>query len=223
MTGQGDRCLYVDQPRTEVKPFIPADTVRVLDVGCWRGGFGASLKADQPNRLVWGIEPDLEAAKVAAGRLDHVIVGSFPGDAPQGQLFTTITFIDVIEHFVDPWLALREARRLLSADGVVVAAIPNIRHIEALYPLVVHGRWDYRPAGLLDRTHLRFFTRATAVELFEATGYEVVRVAPVNVACGGRNMRSIARLGRWCEELVALHYVVVARPLRGSSDGDPGA
>jgi SAM-dependent methyltransferase len=203
---------YLDQPRREVHEYIPPDASHILDVGCWMGGFGASIKASRPERVVWGIEPNAEAAEVASRRLDRVIVGTFPSEAPLGQLFSAVTFIDVVEHFLDPWGAIREAGSLLAPGGVVVAAIPNIRHAEAVYPLLVRGRWDYSDSGLLDQTHLRFFTRATAVELFESSGYEVVRVAPVNMSYKAFDMGFVARMSKWCEELFAHHYVVVARP-----------
>ena len=203
---------YLDGPREDVQPFIPHGALRIFDVGCRQGGFGASLKTQRPDRVVWAMEPNPAAAAVAAERLDKVIVGSFPADAPTGQLFDAVTFLDVIEHLMDPWQAVREARTLLAPDGVVVAAIPNIRYFGALYPLLVHGRWDYTKTGLLDRTHLRFFTRATAVELFESNSYTIERIAPVNVAREGKEVWLLARFGRRTEEFRALHYVVVARP-----------
>lgn len=209
---------YPDADRSNVIPFIPSGTARLLDVGCWQGGFGRELKRRRPDVVVVGIEADAGAAAVAATRLDHVVAGRFPDDiGPDEGPFDCIVFNDVLEHIVDPWEALRQTRPLLSGAGTVVAVIPNIRHVRAVVPLVVRGRWDYADTGLLDRTHLRFFTRATMIELFETTGYTVESITAQDVSDVGLRgvaMRLLfAPFGRaHSEGLRARHYVVVATP-----------
>jgi 2-polyprenyl-3-methyl-5-hydroxy-6-metoxy-1,4-benzoquinol methylase len=198
---------YADSAKEQVWDYIPTGAQSLLDVGCWKGAFGAAMKARGMH--VWGIEPNPDAAAVAATRLDSVTVGSFPDDAPAGP-FDVVTFIDVVEHFVDPWQAIRDTRRLLAPGGVVVAMIPNVRHISALYPLLVKGRWDYADIGVLDRTHVRFFTRATARELFSSNGYAVQKLDAVNLDVGkaGRLLRVLGKRGT---EFRALHYMILAQ------------
>ena len=219
---------YPDADRSSVVAFVPVAATRVLDVGCWQGAFGAELKRRRPGLSVVGIEADPQAAEVASSRLDRVIAGRFPVDvAPEDGPFDCVVFNDVLEHLVDPWEALRRTRALLSDSGTVVAVIPNIRHVRAVVPLVVRGRWDYADTGLLDRTHLRFFTRSTMIELFETTGYAVESITAQDVSdvgLRGLAMRlALAPFGRaHSEGLRARHYAVVASPAgdgRGSAGG----
>jgi hypothetical protein len=98
-----------------------------------------------------------------------------------------VIFNDVLEHLVDPWEALESTRDLLDRDGCVVASIPNVRHVAVIQPLVLRGTWNYTDSGILDRNHLRFFTRSTIVELFVTTGFVVNRLDPIRVA----------RVGEW--------------------------
>jgi 2-polyprenyl-3-methyl-5-hydroxy-6-metoxy-1,4-benzoquinol methylase len=106
--------------------------------------------------------------------------GYFPealGDHP--ERFDLVCFNDVLEHIIDPWSLLRATRECVAPGGHVLAAIPSIQFAPIVWRLV-RGRWDYLDVGTLDRTHLRFFTRATMVEMFEQTGYRVV-------SCEGAN------------------------------------
>jgi len=203
---------YGDWERTEVVPFVPSAARSVLDVGCSFGAFGMSLKRDRPGIEVWGVEPNRGAASVAENRLDVVVNGSFPQDVPDRQ-FDCVVFNDVLEHLDDPWSALRRARRYLTPGGRLVASIPNVRHFSVLVPLLTQGRWTYRDTGILDRTHLRFFTRSTMIELFESTGWcvESIAAALLTRADIGELPRLLAMLGKRAEQFRAQSYIVVAR------------
>lgn len=212
--------IYLDDDRPDVIPFVPPTAGRLLDVGCWKGALGRQLKRRSPGLVVIGIEPDDAAAAVAATRLDRVIAGRFPEDLGPGEApFDCVVFSDVLEHLVDPWEALRLTRSLLSNSGRVVAVIPNVRHVRVVVPLLLRGRWDYADTGLLDRTHLRFFTRATMIELFQSAGYTVESItaqAFSNVGVRGVAMRMLfAPFGRaHSEGFRAGHFAVVALPNR---------
>jgi SAM-dependent methyltransferase len=203
--------------------FVPEAANSVLDVGCWQGSFGAHLKRMRPGIAVAGVEANAAAAELARSRLDWVITGTFPEAGPQDERFDCITFNDVLEHMTDPWSALERARSLLSPAGAVVASIPNIRHLSVVWPLVVRGRWDYTDAGLLDRTHVRFFTRATMIDLFGETGYSVQIVRPLPA---GREGKRGALLRLLCAplgpsastQLRTAQYVLVAHPAAASAN-----
>ena len=199
---------YATSSRPEIHDLVPERAVRLLDVGCNDGGFGRWLMDGRPDREIWGIEPDAAQA-VKARRIfsGGAITGFFPEalDEFTGQ-FDCITFNHVLEHMVDPWTALRVARERLTAAGCVIAVIPNVRYAPVIADLVFRGRWDYADAGILDRTHLRFFTRRSMLQLFDQSGLFVELIKPVN-AMGCVSYPRISRiLARAAPNLVHVAY-----------------
>jgi len=175
---------YFQCERHEMLPFIPVDCRRVLDVGCAEGAFGESLKRLRGIE-VWGVEPFHSAAEKAKSKLDWVVEGVFGPELalPEGT-FDCILFNDVLEHLPAPEAALRYARSLLSPEGVVVASIPNIRSFPTIWQLMFHARWEYQDSGILDRTHLRFFTKSSIVGMFEREGFALESIAGINAYLG---------------------------------------
>ncbi len=161
-------------------PFVPVGARTVLDVGCSHGRFGAVLKERDPTVHLTGVEPDPDAATGARAHYDRVVDGYFPDALPEGSSFDCIVFNDVLEHVTDPWSMLGRAAGLLAPGGTVVASIPNVRFVVVVRNLLWRGRWDYTDWGVLDRTHLRFFTRASIEELFAGAGLRVRRLTPIN-------------------------------------------
>lgn len=214
--------LTYDFARPEMEPFVPTGVRNVLDVGCSTGKFGQALRA-RGGVAVTGVEPDPVAAAVARERLDAVVDGFFPDiDDKVVRLggYDAIVFNDVLEHMVDPLVALNAAKRHLAPRGVIVASVPNVRHISALGPLLVRGRWDYTDIGILDRTHLRFFTRSSLIAFLVDGGWEVIEISGINrcrhLEVGDtRLLRLLSRLTRGrSDPFFFLQYAVVARPLR---------
>lgn len=203
--------VYADAGRHEMLTFVPEAATTVLDVGCWRGGFGAALKAARPHVVVTGIEPFPDAAGQAATRLDRVIVGLYPEVLPAGERFDCIVFNDVLEHMADPWETLKVTSGRLNPGGRIVASLPNVRHWNVVWSLLRAGTWTYREEGILDRTHLRFFTRSSMVDLFASCGYRVERMEPVVQTVSGRMAKLVAALGRRTEEFRTKQYGVRAR------------
>jgi 2-polyprenyl-3-methyl-5-hydroxy-6-metoxy-1,4-benzoquinol methylase len=160
---------------------VPLDVATLLDVGCGTGGFGLALKQER-SISVTGVETSAEAAAVAKGRLDRVLEGSIDNhfESLKGSNFDCIVFNDVLEHMVDPWATLREAVLWLRPKGYVLASIPNVRYFQVLRGLLLRREWKYEDSGVLDRTHLRFFTASAVRELFESTGYRVLTLKGVN-------------------------------------------
>jgi 2-polyprenyl-3-methyl-5-hydroxy-6-metoxy-1,4-benzoquinol methylase len=220
--------IYHDVPRAEMIDFVPEGTRRLLDVGCGRGGFGEALKQRKPME-VHGVEVDPTAATTAAQRYDSVIVGSFPEDIPSVAAYDCIVFNDILEHMVDPWGALRAARSILTSDGAVVASIPNMRYWPVFWRLVTKGEWSYISDGVLDRTHLRFFTANSINELFADSGFTVRRLTPINLIefsqvdrPSARVLRTICRFREaFGMELRAQQFAIVASATRTSDNGEP--
>jgi 2-polyprenyl-3-methyl-5-hydroxy-6-metoxy-1,4-benzoquinol methylase len=162
-------------------PFIPDTARTVLEVGCGEGKFAAALKAIR-NVHITGIEPFEDAARLAQGRVDTLL--NLPIEEALGRLdgttFDCIVLNDVLEHLVDPWGVLRALARRLSENGSVVASIPNVRYLPVLKDYFQAGKWQYASYGVLDQTHLRFFTRRSLVQLFEPSGLRLVQVQGIN-------------------------------------------
>lgn len=174
---------YGDNRRREILPLLPRDVGSVLDVGCGRGGFGVSLReALGPSARLVGVEAVAAAADVArrGGAFDDVVTGYFPQALVQrSERFDLVSFNDVLEHMVDPWAALSATHSVLTPQGRVLAAIPNVRYAPVLADLL-RGRWTYTESGVLDRTHLRFFTKASMLALFHDTGFRVEAINGIN-------------------------------------------
>jgi 2-polyprenyl-3-methyl-5-hydroxy-6-metoxy-1,4-benzoquinol methylase len=180
MTFMSNIPQYYQHSRTEMLPFIPPNVKKVLDVGCGVGRFGSVLK-EKYGAEVWGVEMNPAAAEYASTVLDKVFCSEFNGSCfSLGSRFDCIVFNDVLEHMVCPEDALKSAKEMLTPEGVVVASIPNIRNFVVLWDLVVKGEWTYQDAGILDRTHMRFFTRLSVSHLFSNAGLAVVRCEGIN-------------------------------------------
>jgi 2-polyprenyl-3-methyl-5-hydroxy-6-metoxy-1,4-benzoquinol methylase len=210
--------FYFEQARPEMLEFVPANCKRILDVGCSQGNFGKTLKQSRTVEI-WGVEPVASAAATAATKLDRVIEGVFDADTelPPAH-FDAVIFNDVLEHLMDPHAALRVARKLLTKNGVIVASIPNIRHFPAQWDIVVRGEWDYGDSGILDRTHLRFFTRKSIIAMFGECGFTIEKIQGINPLIGGTTRKWLvhkmvnALTLNAVEDMKYLQFAVVAKP-----------
>ncbi len=165
--------FYFGYPRPEVVALVPQTARRVLDIGCGAGRLGEAIKQRQ-NATVSGIELDAQAAAAARERLDHVWAGDIEQldlEIPPGS-FDAIVCADVLEHLREPARVLKQIHEWLAPDGCLVASIPNVRHHSVVRSLL-QGNWTYESAGLLDRTHLRFFTRREIEKIFHRAGFAI--------------------------------------------------
>ena len=169
---------YLD-PRSGLADLIDGERLRLLDIGCAGGEAGRFLLSTGKAAWVSGVEIEPEQAAIARSKLNEVIcgdVGNLTLPWPQHH-FDCIMCLDVLEHLIDPWDLLRRLKPLLKSDGYIVASIPNVKFFPVVYNLLIHNDWQYKDCGVLDSTHLRFFTKKTAVEMFTASGYRVEQVA----------------------------------------------
>jgi 2-polyprenyl-3-methyl-5-hydroxy-6-metoxy-1,4-benzoquinol methylase len=164
---------YYSMGRPELFPLIPEKAMRILDVGCGEGMLGELLLRRGAEEVV-GIEKDPEAAQSARKRLNQVIeadVETLVGPLHPGY-FDAIICADVLEHLIDPWRTLKVLGQCLSHNGYLIASIPNTRYL-ALIDHLVNGRWTYQSSGLLDKTHLRFFTLSEIRAMFSQAGLSI--------------------------------------------------
>lgn len=207
-------CHPYDFDRSEMLKFIPQSARRVLDVGASRGGFLRRLRQLNPQVEAWGIEPNEEAALEASEYADVILCGYYPAVLQDHgpNHFDVIIFNDVLEHMADPWDALAKTHSFLSKKGIVVSSIPNIRHWTVLKQLLLQGRFDYVERGILDQTHLRFFTKSSMQEMFVKSGYGVISCTPIRFDSSWKKRLLMSPLGRASLDIRTQQYAIVATP-----------
>lgn len=219
---------YHEVSRSDILSFISQAPGTVLDIGCAGGATGHLVKQKFPGTRVIGIEPNLAAASQARQFLDVVVSKGVEEIDPAldlgGNEIGLVLLMDVLEHLVDPWRTLVELRKLITVETRVLASIPNVRNLATLHELA-GGRWRYRPAGVLDITHLRFFTLTEMGEMFAQTGYRVLSADPLTHPEAMAEIVTLHEAGRIetanvsvryqsideLEEYFAIQYVIDAR------------
>lgn len=187
---------YYAYPRPDVLALIPPGPGRVLDLGCGRGELGRALREREGELEIIGVEMEPSAVEVAALNYDRVLEGSLDNELPrlvtEGILYDLVVLADVLEHTAEPGVVLTRVSALLAPEGRVVVSVPNVSHHSVIRGLM-RDRWEYAERGILDRGHLRFFTRGSFRRLARAAGLTVERER--------RNYRLIERRGlrhdRW--------------------------
>jgi methionine biosynthesis protein MetW len=214
---------YFEFDRPEIRGLVPTQARRVLDVGCGAGALGAALREERGIEVM-GLELSADAAARARERLDAVIVADLDAldDLPfERGSFDAMVFGDVLEHLRDPHRLLRTLRPWLADDGALVCSIPNVGHWSVVLPLLLQDRWPYEDAGLLDRTHVHFFTLTEAELMLRECGFTLQSAATTTLAQSppptvDHLTRFLAALGAdeplARQRLTAYQYLLVARP-----------
>jgi SAM-dependent methyltransferase len=166
-----------DHHNPDILRFMPKNLKRVVEVGCSSGALARAYSAENPGCEYTGIEIDPESAERARASCGSVICADVEtmSDATFVSLFPSDCWIfgDSLEHLRDPWALLKRLRGHLQMDARIIACIPNAQHWSVQARLNC-GAFRYEDKGLLDRTHLRWFTRITIIELFQSSGYHIV-------------------------------------------------
>ena len=177
-----DSPKYYTQERAEIVQLVPKDIASIVDIGCGEGFFLRAIKK-KTNAETWGIEIVTEIAQRAKKNVDRILTGNIEEvvfSLPEGY-FDCITFNDVLEHLVHPEIILKSIGSKLKSDGIIIASIPNVRYFKNLFELLILKDWEYKEGGgILDSTHLRFFTKKSMVRLFENAGYTVIKQKGIN-------------------------------------------
>lgn len=172
---------YYHNIRQEMLKYLPANSKKVLDVGCGNGAFAAVIK--EANKAeVWGIEYMEAHGNDAKSKLDKVFVGKcedFIDDLPDNY-FDAIYFNDVLEHLAYPDEVIKAIKKKLTPNGVVISSIPNMRFYKTFKRLLFKKDWKYEDYGVMDKTHLRFFTKKSIKRMYEEQGYYVITHEGIN-------------------------------------------
>lgn len=170
---------YFDNQRAELRYFLPLGYVRVLEIGCGNGNFRINCS---DNCEYWGVEPNADAADTAGQQLTKVLRGTY--DDVQEQLpneyCDLVVCNDVIEHLPDHEVFLSKIKSKLTANGVLIGSVPNVRFLPYLLCFLCQKDWRYEDSGVLDRTHLRFFTEKSLKRTFKESGFDVERLSGIN-------------------------------------------
>jgi 2-polyprenyl-3-methyl-5-hydroxy-6-metoxy-1,4-benzoquinol methylase len=172
---------YYHSYSRELLNWIPRDAGNILEIGCASGMMGRSYKLINPSARYCGLEINSDVAEEASAMLDQVWLGNADHhhfDKALNGTFDCLIYGDSLEHMIDPWAVLRRHVNLLHDNGIVVASIPNIQHWSVIADLI-SGRWQYMDSGILDRTHLRFFTLESIKDMFTSCGLEISDVKSV--------------------------------------------
>jgi 2-polyprenyl-3-methyl-5-hydroxy-6-metoxy-1,4-benzoquinol methylase len=205
---------YHDLVRRDVFGAIPKGLGRLLDVGGGVGATAATLKKEGYVKecgvidLVASAESDLPLDFRRTGDLEDTRF--IEATAREFGPFDIILCLDVLEHLRDPWTTVRSLHAALAPSGAIVASIPNVSHYRVVVPLLFRGKWELQDAGILDRTHLRFFVKETALELMRSSGLEVDLVVP-KLTSGRKNLWFDAVTFGIFARFTTLQYIIRAR------------
>lgn len=201
---------YYSRARTWPSRFGIGPGAKILDVGCGKGNLGTYLQ-DRHDAKVTGIEI-IEANFVAASSvLQAVHLGDIESMdmSVLGSGFDYVIFSDSLEHMLEPQAVLESVKALLSKDGRLLISMPNVRNFRVTVPLLFSDQWEYQDEGLLDRTHLRFFTCTSICSLLERCGYQVEQVRCDLPTSSKVGMLNIATFGLLRRHLTS-HYFIKA-------------
>ena len=165
---------YYNFVRTQFGPLLPENPRSILEVGAASGGTLRWLKSLFPHAHTTGVEINEGLLPELRRNVDTAIIGAVEDIIPQLGRYDLILALDVLEHLVDLLGTLRQLVALLETGGHVIVSLPNVAHWRVSVPLLLRRQFEYQDAGILDRTHLRFFTEASAVDLLNQAGLVVV-------------------------------------------------
>lgn len=201
---------YYASDRFDVMALIPDDVRKVLDVGCGYGNMAKRLKEERGIEVI-GIEKEERAVNIAKNNVDKLIIGDVEDlklPLEEGY-FDCIVYGDVLEHLKEPWKLLKKQTYYLKKGGCCIASIPNIAHYSIIKGLI-NDKWEYASSGIMDRTHLRFFTIETIRRMLKDAGYVILEEKRYIRASKSKKLLNKLLRGRM-EHLLTEQYIVKGR------------
>jgi 2-polyprenyl-3-methyl-5-hydroxy-6-metoxy-1,4-benzoquinol methylase len=164
---------YYRWVRREIEPLLPKQCARILEVGAGGGATLKWLKTLYPKAETTAVEINPALSDELKQNADVAIIGPLEQTFTQLKTYDLILLLDVLEHLPDPTESLQKLAKLLIPEGQVIVSVPNIAHLSVSLPLLLQRRFEYQQAGILDRTHLKFFVESTAIKLLNDANLKV--------------------------------------------------
>lgn len=208
---------YFSHVRTDIIAQIDIPVNQVLEIGAGTGATLIEIKKRGLAKEVTAIELlALPHTSQQDETIDHVLIGDIETSSTLllGKHYDLIICADILEHLIDPWKVVATLHSALAVDGLLVASIPNIREIRSLLKIAVRGSFAYEPAGVFDKTHMRFFCQRDMQALFHDAGYTILHMQP-----SFRYFRNSMRF--WLDrltfglfnEFLAVQYIIKAKAI----------
>jgi len=206
---------YYSHIRHDLIQMVEGNSNKILDIGCGEGQTGWALKKSGKAKEVVGIELVEGPAKRAESRLDKVIHGDVEEITLsfQPEYFDYIILADVVEHLIDPWRVIKQLSSFLNREGFLIASIPNIGHWRILKDLILFDKWEYQKEGILDKAHLRFFTKGGIVEMMREAGFEVESIRARRSMGTKAKLVDFVTLGRFRKFFESV-YIIKCRKIK---------
>ncbi len=209
---------YFSHVRRDIEVLLPRSAQRILDIGAGTGATSAWLKSLYPSAYTIALEGNALIRDRLAGNVDEALIVDLNQQIPDVGSPDLILCLDVLEHLIQPMEVLRRVADTMSEDGTVIVSLPNVAHASVAVPLLVKGRFEYQDAGILDRTHLHFFDRVSAVELLNHAGL-VVRSGLRSGLSGPRTRLINIATGGLLRDCLTKQYIMAATRANGSRQG----
>jgi 2-polyprenyl-3-methyl-5-hydroxy-6-metoxy-1,4-benzoquinol methylase len=173
---------YFSNVRADIAPLLPLQAHRIVDVGCGTGATLSWLRELYPEAYTIGVEGNADLRQELSQNADEVHIVDLAAEAPNFGEPDLMLFLDILEHLPAPADALKRLSAGLAPGGTIIVSLPNVAHLSVAVPLLFQGEFTYRDAGILDRTHLRFFVQKSAVQLLEEAGFSVTNALMTGLA-----------------------------------------
>ena len=164
---------YYTHVRADIERLLPPQARRIVDVGCGSGATLRWLRTLYPDAYTIGLEGNSALRRELEQNAAEAHILDLNGDLPDLGSPDLVLFLDVLEHLPQPEVVLRKFVSQLADDATVIVSVPNVAHLSVSLPLLLRGTFTYADAGILDRTHLRFFDRKGALALVGDAGLVV--------------------------------------------------
>lgn len=205
----------------------PEEGIAVLEIGCDCGATLQEIKNRYPKAEVYGTELNARAASIASHFARVAVNNIEDHNLPfERKMFDYLIFGDVLEHLHDPEETLKYCKDYLREEGMIIASVPNIMHISVIEQLM-RGNFTYMETGLLDKTHIHFFTCNEIIRMLDRAGYEICRIDRVEFPISDRQkylIDSLLSIDSTAQRFMyeAFQYVIKAKKLTGPRHSDEG-